>query len=231
MITETGRSTTTMTTPATIDQWLQAPDPNSSPDDPGTNAEHLGLDTEWPSTGHDAALDDIAALIDAALDAGVLPLPAGITTVVLERAVDAHLILTGARLVAVTTTGAELTGPAMTADQYTNDEHGPTAAHTVITNTIDTLTDLAAAAGTRFATIRTTEGHTYTPWTDGWAIGFLVTTATGVRELVYLNPSSETSDQRPSVTSYHGPPDTDPAEHHTAHHIDLGTTTRSQPST
>ena len=48
-------------------------------------------------------------------------------------------------------------------------------------------------------------GVTYRPWTNGYAVGFEVTSPDGKKEYVYLNPSSETDDGKPDVFLYHGP--------------------------
>jgi len=46
---------------------------------------------------------------------------------------------------------------------------------------------------------------TYTPWTDGYAVGFKYQKATGETGYIYLNPSSEDSEGEPNVFLYHGP--------------------------
>ena len=66
-------------------------------------------------------------------------------------------------------------------------------------------------------TITTPEDVTYTPWTNGYAVGFKCTHDDGRVEYLYLNPSSETDDGKPNAFVYQGPvgdPAVDPAQHH-----------------
>jgi hypothetical protein len=44
----------------------------------------------------------------------------------------------------------------------------------------------------------------YTPWTDGYAVGFRCEAASGRIEYIYLNPSSEDSEGQPNVFLYQG---------------------------
>lgn len=46
--------------------------------------------------------------------------------------------------------------------------------------------------------ITTQEGATFEPWTDGWAIGFKVTSPDGDVRYVYLNPSSDNDADTPA---------------------------------
>lgn len=54
------------------------------------------------------------------------------------------------------------------------------------------------------ASIKTPEGVTYIPWTDGYAVGYRCEHEDGRVEFIYLNPSSETDDGQPNVFVYHG---------------------------
>lgn len=53
------------------------------------------------------------------------------------------------------------------------------------------LTDQTHRLARRPATpiVTTDEGHTFEPFTDGWAVGFLVTHADGRQTYLYFNPS------------------------------------------
>lgn len=53
-------------------------------------------------------------------------------------------------------------------------------------------------------TIPTPEGVTYTPWSNGYAVGFKATHNDGRVEYLYLNPSSDTDDGQPNIFIYHG---------------------------
>ena len=81
----------------------------------------------------------------------------------------------------------------------------------------------ATPDNTAMTTVRTTDGHVYTPWTDGHAVGFLVTSPAGGRELVYLNPSTEPDDSIATLTLYHGPADATIDDHAALSHVDLFT--------
>lgn len=64
-------------------------------------------------------------------------------------------------------------------------------------------------------TIDDDNGGTWTPWTDGYAVGYRVTTEDGRAEYIYLNPSRSDSDHNAFV--YVGPegdPNHDGAEHY-----------------
>ena len=50
-----------------------------------------------------------------------------------------------------------------------------------------------------------TPGATYTPWTDGYAVGFRCQHANGAVEYIYLNPSQEEEGTLPNVFIYQGP--------------------------
>lgn len=53
--------------------------------------------------------------------------------------------------------------------------------------------------------VTSSDGATYTPWTDGWAVGFHVTFDDDrLAEYVYLNPSSESDDGKNTVFVYQG---------------------------
>ena len=54
------------------------------------------------------------------------------------------------------------------------------------------------------------DGATYTPWTDGWAVGFRVAHPGSEPEHIYLNPSGGSDDGKPCVFVYNGP-EGDPA--------------------
>jgi hypothetical protein len=53
----------------------------------------------------------------------------------------------------------------------------------------------------------TETGVTYTPWTDGTAVGFRADHVDGRIEFLYLNPSNDSGDEdeTPNVFLYHGP--------------------------
>ncbi len=55
-----------------------------------------------------------------------------------------------------------------------------------------------------FKQVKTEDGATYTPWTDGWAIGFHVRHDDGREEYVYLNPSGASDDGQNTVFLYQG---------------------------
>lgn len=60
-------------------------------------------------------------------------------------------------------------------------------------------------------------GVTYTPWSDGWAIGFKVEFDDGRVDFIYLNPSGGSDDNVPTVFLYRGTEGDvtkDGAEHH-----------------
>ena len=60
-----------------------------------------------------------------------------------------------------------------------------------------------------------TEGATYTPWTDGWAIGYHVRYSDGGQEYIYLNPLSKDSEENVFVyLGEHGKPALDEALYH-----------------
>lgn len=59
--------------------------------------------------------------------------------------------------------------------------------------------------------ITTPEGVSYTPWTDGWAIGLECRRRDGYRTFLYLNPSGEMDEGVASVLVYRGTAG-DPAE-------------------
>jgi hypothetical protein len=68
-----------------------------------------------------------------------------------------------------------------------------------------------------FNFIARAEGVTYTPWTDGWAIGYRVDYAAGGHEFIYLNPSGSDSEEQPCVFVYQGErgdPGSDTPLHH-----------------
>lgn len=52
--------------------------------------------------------------------------------------------------------------------------------------------------------IETPDGVTYTPWTDGHAVGYRCEHEDGRVEFIYLNASSESDDGQPNVFVYHG---------------------------
>jgi hypothetical protein len=62
-----------------------------------------------------------------------------------------------------------------------------------------------AASGAENRTIEDTHGTAYTPWSDGWAVGFHVRTREGKESYVYLNPSSDSDDGVSTAFLYHGP--------------------------
>jgi hypothetical protein len=68
--------------------------------------------------------------------------------------------------------------------------------------------------------IVTPEGVTYTPWSDGYAVGFRCEREDGRVEYIYLNPSSETDDGQANVFVYQGEHG-DPARDAVAHHYDV----------
>ena len=73
--------------------------------------------------------------------------------------------------------------------------------------------------------IVTPEGVTYTPWTDGWAVGFKAEHKDGRVEYVYLNPSGEMDEEGSapgSVFVYTGKAG-DPSEDSAWHHYDMFT--------
>lgn len=59
-------------------------------------------------------------------------------------------------------------------------------------------------------------GATYTPWTDGYAVGFKVEHSGGRTEFIYLNPSDGADDGVPNVFLYIGGAG-DPNEDEPAH--------------
>jgi len=52
--------------------------------------------------------------------------------------------------------------------------------------------------------VTTDEGHTFTPWSDGWAVGFIVTSPGRPTRYVYLNPSGGSDDGSATVFVYAG---------------------------
>jgi hypothetical protein len=60
---------------------------------------------------------------------------------------------------------------------------------------------------------------TYTPWTDGWAVGFKCE-RNGKVEYIYLNPSGGSDDGVPTVFAYVGT-EGDSSQDQAAHHYDL----------
>lgn len=55
----------------------------------------------------------------------------------------------------------------------------------------------------------TTEGYTYQPFTNGYAVGFYVTAPNGGHQIIFLNPSGETDNGFASITLYNGRTDAD----------------------
>lgn len=47
-------------------------------------------------------------------------------------------------------------------------------------------------------------GTTFEPWSDGWAVGYRLTSRDGAVSYLYLNPSSESDDGTSNVFLYHG---------------------------
>jgi hypothetical protein len=68
--------------------------------------------------------------------------------------------------------------------------------------------------------IETPEGVTYSPWTDGHAVGYRCAHADGRVEYIYLNASGETDDGQPNVFVYQGEHG-DPARDAPTHHYDV----------
>jgi hypothetical protein len=66
----------------------------------------------------------------------------------------------------------------------------------------------------------TPEGMTYTPWTDGYAVGFKCE-QDGKVEYLYLNPSSDSDGGQPNVFVYHGEAG-DPSIDGPCHFYDVG---------
>lgn len=52
--------------------------------------------------------------------------------------------------------------------------------------------------------ISTSDGVTYEPWSDGYAVGFKATHPDGRVEYIYLNPSDVEPDETPTVWVYQG---------------------------
>lgn len=60
----------------------------------------------------------------------------------------------------------------------------------------------------------------YEPWTNGYAVGFKCTAASGNVSFVYLNPSSEDSEGSPNVFVYCGP-NGDPVNDNPATYVEV----------
>jgi hypothetical protein len=76
--------------------------------------------------------------------------------------------------------------------------------------------------GTPAQTITTEEGFVYEPWSDGWAVGYKVTSRSGRVRYLYLNPSGA-SDDGCAVVFVYANDGTDPLPFadHPLHHYTL----------
>lgn len=72
-------------------------------------------------------------------------------------------------------------------------------------------------------------GVTYTPWTNGAAVGYRMTSPDGRTEYFYLNPSGGSDDSVPTVFVYQGT-EGDPAQDAALHHYDVGTACTCPPT-
>lgn len=204
---------------AAAQQWLTGTDATTSPHTPATIAEQLGVDDDWPGAGGDTRDHAVIEIAAAAIRAGVLQPPAGITTVELINVVDRHHIHTGLRIATTDTLAREAIGPTLTADDLTDGRTGLGAALAALANLADAITETAAQLAPLL--LRTPDGHEFTAWTDGHAIGFHVTSPTGRREVIHLNPSGATDDGIATVTLYHGAAGEPADEHAALTHVDL----------
>ena len=137
---------TTDSTAGSAARWLSGPDPNGSTDQPGTVAEHHGIDEGWPGRASDAAVDNVIELVHAAIADGVIPLPPGITDIELIRTVDNHYVLNGFLIIADTDTdtGARRCTDTFFADDLTGHETGEAGAITAIHSAAEHILTLAS---------------------------------------------------------------------------------------
>ena len=125
-------------------RWLNGPDPDDITDQPGTVTDNHGIDELWPGSSSDGAIDNVTELVQAAIAAGVIPLPPGITDACLTRTVDNRWIPTGVLIIASTTTDVYRCTSTFFANDLTDEKTGEAGAIAALSNTAAHLHRLAS---------------------------------------------------------------------------------------
>lgn len=110
--------------PARAAEWLDSV-AISHENVPGSTADSLGLDDNWPAGGDDDRLTNVVDLVDRALDEDVILLVGPTSDVDLIQTRDRYGVLTGARLLVETHGGVTLANDsALWTDDFTDGKSG-----------------------------------------------------------------------------------------------------------